>query len=84
LFVGPVPENMHIDHLCCVRSCCNPAHLEPVTQRENNRRTGERNRAAGCAHGHAEREQCRKCRAADYQCTLRDLGLRALEVGMAR
>lgn len=36
--VGPIPEGLHIDHLCFVRHCVNPAHLEPVTQAENNRR----------------------------------------------
>lgn len=34
-FVGPIPEGYQIDHLCRNRGCCNPAHLEPVTQREN-------------------------------------------------
>lgn len=34
-FVGPIPPGLHIDHLCRVRRCCNPSHLEPVTQREN-------------------------------------------------
>lgn len=34
-FVGPIPEGLHIDHLCRVRCCVNPAHLEPVTPREN-------------------------------------------------
>jgi hypothetical protein len=29
---------MHLDHLCRVRSCVNPAHLEPVTNAENCRR----------------------------------------------
>lgn len=33
--VGPVPDGMVLDHLCSVRTCVNPAHLEPVTQREN-------------------------------------------------
>lgn len=32
---GPVPDDLHLDHLCRVRSCCNPDHLEPVTCREN-------------------------------------------------
>ena len=27
-----------LDHLCRVRSCCNPAHLEPVSHAENTRR----------------------------------------------
>lgn len=35
LFVGPIPEGLTIDHLCRVRACCNPAHLEPVTHAEN-------------------------------------------------
>ena len=35
LIVGPIPEGLQIDHLCRVRHCVNPAHLEPVTNREN-------------------------------------------------
>lgn len=33
--VGPVPESLHLDHLCREPKCVNPAHLEPVTCREN-------------------------------------------------
>ena len=32
---GPIPEGLVIDHLCSEKSCCNPFHLEPVTQHEN-------------------------------------------------
>lgn len=35
LLVGPIPEGMQLDHLCRVRRCVNPAHLEPVTGFEN-------------------------------------------------
>lgn len=37
-FVGPIPEGLELDHLCGVRRCCNPLHLEPVTRTENIRR----------------------------------------------
>lgn len=36
LVKGPIPtEFTHLDHLCRVRCCVNPDHLEPVTPREN-------------------------------------------------
>lgn len=35
LLVGPIAPGRQIDHLCRVRSCVNPRHLEPVTPREN-------------------------------------------------
>ena len=34
-FVGKIPQGMWIDHLCRVRCCVNPQHLEPVLPREN-------------------------------------------------
>jgi len=37
-FIGPIPEGLHLDHLCRVRCCVNPWHLEPVTCAENTRR----------------------------------------------
>lgn len=33
--VGPVPKGKEIDHLCRVRRCVRPSHLEPVTHAEN-------------------------------------------------
>lgn len=50
LLVGDIPEGLVIDHLCRVRHCVNPEHLEAVTPDENARR-----RAIAythCVHGH--------------------------------
>jgi predicted DNA-binding transcriptional regulator AlpA len=41
LMVGTIPDGLHLDHLCRVRRCVYPVHLEPVTQAENNRRRDE-------------------------------------------
>jgi hypothetical protein len=49
-FVGPIPVGMHLDHLCGVKACVNPSHLEVVTQAENNARTWLRR--STCARGH--------------------------------
>lgn len=48
---GPIPHGLTIDHLCRNKGCVNPAHMEPVTQAENNRR----GKAAitHCPSGHA-------------------------------
>lgn len=35
MLVGAIPNGLHIDHLCRNRPCCNPAHLEAVTQKVN-------------------------------------------------
>lgn len=36
--VGPIGAGLTLDHLCRVRLCVNPTHLEPVTLAENLRR----------------------------------------------
>lgn len=52
--VGPVPDGLELDHLCRVRHCVNPAHLEPVTRRENLRRGVSANRRkTHCPQGHS-------------------------------
>lgn len=51
--IGPVPDGLEIDHLCQVRNCVNPAHMEPVTQEENKRRAGLRRTM--CASGNHPR-----------------------------
>ena len=32
---GQIPDGLQIDHLCRVRSCVNPDHMEAVTRTEN-------------------------------------------------
>lgn len=70
LLVGPIPEGLQLDHLCRVRLCVNPAHLEPVTQQENIRRAMVSR--THCKRGHeftpentvwlnAKHRRCRKC-----------------------
>lgn len=36
---GTIPDGLQLDHLCRVRECCNPSHMEPVTPQENTRRS---------------------------------------------
>ena len=66
--VGPTPEGHELDHLCRTRACVNPAHLEPVTHRENMKRAYQ----IVCQNGHElsgdnlyicprGRHRCRTC-----------------------
>lgn len=48
---GPHAEGLELDHLCRVRACCNPDHLEPVTHQVNIDR-GSKATATTCPSGH--------------------------------
>jgi HNH endonuclease len=90
LLVGPIPSGLDLDHLChnadpacpggknCIhRRCVNPAHLEPVTHRENVLRgqgfAAQQARRTHCPQGHpydsantyvdaSRRRHCRACK----------------------
>jgi hypothetical protein len=75
---GPIPDGLVIDHLCRVRACVNPEHLEPVTHHENIARgisrISENMVKTHCMRGHPFNEKntywakdgtervCRKCK----------------------
>jgi hypothetical protein len=57
LLVGPIPARLVLDHLCRVRRCVNPDHMQAVTHRENTFRSpitaAVRNAAkTHCIRGH--------------------------------
>ncbi len=84
VLVGPIPEGLTIDHLCFNKLCVNPAHLEPVTRRENIRRAYELSKPTHCPQGHEYSERNtylkpragghlnRICRLCAYQATKRN------------
>ena len=68
-FVGAIPDGLVLDHLCRVKNCVNPDHLEAVTSRENSRRAMRTH----CVNGHEftaanvyipkdGKRYCRECR----------------------
>jgi hypothetical protein len=71
LFSGPIPVGLVLDHLCRVRHCVNPEHLEPVTIAENVRRGLKGRMVTHCPKGHEytpentytyNRRECRRCK----------------------
>lgn len=49
-WVGLIPEGLTLDHLCRVRRCVNPAHLEPATIAENVHRAAALRTHCGAGH----------------------------------
>lgn len=73
---GKIDSKLQLDHLCRNRNCCNPDHLEVVTQQENILRgiglSALNARKTHCIHGHeftsqntyittSNKRKCRTC-----------------------
>ena len=90
-FRGSIPEGLQIDHLCRVRHCANPWHMEPVTPAENVLRgegiTAKQARQTHCKRGHSLEDayvyrgmrHCRICKKDRKEAWLADAANRERE-----
>ena len=79
IYRGKIPVGLDLDHLCRVRCCVNPWHLEAVTRQVNIRRGLKCMPKTHCKKGHElstenlyirphdKLRMCRKCRKIEYQ-----------------
>ena len=85
-FKNEIPVGMMLDHLCRVRCCVNPDHLEPVTSKVNTLRgigpTAIRSAQTHCIYGHAlsghnliiRKEGWRMCRTCNKRRRMQSMG----------
>lgn len=72
--IGPVPDGLQLDHLCRVRACVFPEHMEPVTAGENLRRKPKPDARTHCRRRHeftvantrVGKDGGRRCRTCDH------------------
>lgn len=75
LYVGPIPDDLTVEHKCRVKLCMRPDHFELITLGENARRGNRYTDATHCVNGHEFTEKntyiqpgngqrvCRRCKA---------------------
>lgn len=87
--VGPIPAGLQLDHLCRVRNCVNPDHLEPVERKVNILRgqspAAIHARKSTCRNGHpfdavgaTGNRRCLTCERASYDPAKRAAKYRAV------
>lgn len=90
-----IPGNLPLDHLCRLRRCVNPDHLEPVTSAENIRRgygaTALNARKVRCSRGHDNnwairdgQRRCKTCRHGTQDALTKKAGLERARVRRER
>lgn len=98
LLAGEIPDGLQLDHLCRVRRCCNPEHLEPVTARVNVLRgdsfCADEAKRTHCPQGHPydaentyldvknNQRQCHICRKVHSRASSKKLTDRFSETGV--
>lgn len=88
LLAGKIPNGKQLDHLCRVRHCVNPKHLEPVTQKENILRgygsPARNKRKTHCNYGHPYDKENTRYNAVGHRfcraCHRRTEGIRQREL----
>lgn len=84
LFIGPIPRNLTLDHICRRITCVNPYHVRPMTMAENSRIGNRFTARTACHQGHPYSPEntmlyrgyriCRTCkREKDRKCRLAHL-----------
>lgn len=57
--VGEIPDGLELDHLCRVKSCVNPDHLDPCTHAENIERRDRALAKCGMPDRHWDQSRCK-------------------------
>jgi HNH endonuclease len=60
IIIGPIGDELKLDHLCRVKRCVNPDHLEAVTQSVNVKRDWEARRKEGRAKWQKIKTICKR------------------------